>query len=91
MTTTPRHVIFGTGAIGLALLDALRRRGETARLINRSGSARVPDDVEVLAGDGAADQRRERAVDAAGDPRSCQPGERKGEEPGSPDQPVAQV
>ena len=27
--TTPRHVIFGTGAIGLAALDALRRRGQT--------------------------------------------------------------
>ncbi len=33
MTATPRHVIFGTGAIGLAALDALRRRGETVRLI----------------------------------------------------------
>jgi nucleoside-diphosphate-sugar epimerase len=49
--TTTRHVIFGTGAIGLATLDALRRRGQTARLINRSGTARVPDDVEVLGGD----------------------------------------
>jgi nucleoside-diphosphate-sugar epimerase len=47
----PRHVVFGTGAIGLAVLDALRRRGETARLVNRSGSARVPDDVEVIGGD----------------------------------------
>jgi nucleoside-diphosphate-sugar epimerase len=51
MTATPRHVIFGTGAIGLAVLDALRRRGETARLVNRSGSARVPDGVEVVGGD----------------------------------------
>jgi nucleoside-diphosphate-sugar epimerase len=51
MTTAPRHVIFGTGAIGLATFDALRRRGETARLVNRSGSARVPDDVEVVGGD----------------------------------------
>jgi nucleoside-diphosphate-sugar epimerase len=51
MTTTPRHVIFGTGAIGLATLDALRRRGLTARLINRSGTARVPDDVELVGGD----------------------------------------
>jgi nucleoside-diphosphate-sugar epimerase len=49
--TAPRHVIFGTGAIGLATFDALRRRGETARLINRSGSARVPSDVEVVGGD----------------------------------------
>jgi nucleoside-diphosphate-sugar epimerase len=51
MTTTPRHVVFGTGAIGLATLDALRRRGETARLVNRSGHARVPGDVEVVGGD----------------------------------------
>src|SRR5215217_257626 len=51
MSTSPRHVIFGTGAIGLATLDALRRRGDTARMVNRSGSARVPGDVEVIGGD----------------------------------------
>ncbi|HEV8165438.1 MAG TPA: NAD(P)H-binding protein, partial [Actinomycetota bacterium] len=49
--TTARHVIFGTGAIGLATHDALRRRGETVRLVNRSGHAPVPDDVEVVGGD----------------------------------------
>lgn len=53
MTTTPPHVIFGTGAIGLATLDALRSRGETIRLVNRSGHAPVADDVEVVAGDAA--------------------------------------
>src|SRR6476620_8607280 len=53
MTSTPRQVIFGTGAIGLATLDALRRRGETVRMVNRSGSARVPDDVEVVGGNAA--------------------------------------
>lgn len=53
MNTSPRHVIFGTGAIGLATLDALRRRGETVRLVNRSGSAPVPEGVEVVAGDAA--------------------------------------
>jgi hypothetical protein len=51
MTATPRHVIFGTGAIGLATFDALHRRGETARLVNRSGHARVAEDVEVIGGD----------------------------------------
>jgi hypothetical protein len=51
MTATPRHVIFGTGAIGLATFDAPLGRGETARLVNRSGQARVPDDVEVIGGD----------------------------------------
>jgi nucleoside-diphosphate-sugar epimerase len=49
--TTPPHVIFGTGAIGLATFEALRRRGETVRLVNRSGHAPVPDDVEVIGGD----------------------------------------
>src|SRR5919205_1787711 len=51
MIASPRHVIFGTGAIGLAILDALHRRDETARLVNRSGHARVGDDVEVVGGD----------------------------------------
>jgi nucleoside-diphosphate-sugar epimerase len=49
--TAARHVVFGTGAIGLATFEALRRRGETVRLVNRSGSASVPDDVEVVGGD----------------------------------------
>ena len=47
------HVIFGAGAIGLATLDALRRRGRTVRMVNRSGRAAVPEDVEVVAGDAA--------------------------------------
>src|SRR6201982_3222767 len=51
MNAGPQHVIFGTGDVGLATLDALRRRGETARLVNRSGTAPVPDDIEVLGGD----------------------------------------
>src|SRR6266508_4158187 len=51
MSRSPRHVVFGTGAIGLATLEALRRRGEQVRLVNRSGTAPVPDDVEVLGGD----------------------------------------
>ncbi len=51
MSTTARHVIFGTGAIGLATFDALRRRGESVRLVNRSGHAHVPDDVKVVGGD----------------------------------------
>jgi nucleoside-diphosphate-sugar epimerase len=43
--STPQHVMFGTGAIGLALLEALRRRGETVRLVNHSGHARLPSEV----------------------------------------------
>jgi nucleoside-diphosphate-sugar epimerase len=49
--TTAEHVIFGTGAVGLATYEALRRRGESVRLVNRSGHAPVRDDVEVVGGD----------------------------------------
>jgi nucleoside-diphosphate-sugar epimerase len=63
MTTTAQHVIFGTGAIGLATFDALRRRGRSVRLVNRSGHARVPDDVDVVGGD-AGDPAFTAAVSA---------------------------
>lgn len=49
--TNPRHVIFGSGAIGLSTYEALRRRGESVRIVNRSGHAAVPDEVEVIGGD----------------------------------------
>jgi nucleoside-diphosphate-sugar epimerase len=49
--TTAEHVIFGTGAVGVATYEALRRRGESVRLVNRSGHAPVPDDAEVVGGD----------------------------------------
>jgi nucleoside-diphosphate-sugar epimerase len=51
MDAKPRQVIFGTGAIGLAAMHALRRRGERVRMVNRSGTAPVPDDVEIVGGD----------------------------------------
>ena len=56
------HVVFGTGAIGLALIDELAGRGVPVRAVNRSGSAGVPDGVEVVGGD-VSD--REFAVRAA--------------------------
>jgi nucleoside-diphosphate-sugar epimerase len=49
--TPARHVVFGTGAIGLATYEALSRRGESVRLVNRSGSAALPGDVEIVGGD----------------------------------------
>ncbi|MFI8826954.1 NAD-dependent epimerase/dehydratase family protein [Streptomyces sp. NPDC053431] len=52
-TSTPRHVIFGSGAVGTAVAEALVRRGESVRVVNRSGRADVPDGVEVAAGDAA--------------------------------------
>jgi nucleoside-diphosphate-sugar epimerase len=46
-----RHVVFGTGAIGLALVDELSRAGMSVRAVNRSGRAQVPDGVDVVGGD----------------------------------------
>ena len=47
------HVIFGTGPVGLALVDELAGRGHQVRVVNRSGTATVPARVEQMAGDAA--------------------------------------
>jgi nucleoside-diphosphate-sugar epimerase len=46
------HVVFGTGAIGRAILEELLLRGKTVRMVNRSGKMKeVPTGVEVVATD----------------------------------------
>jgi nucleoside-diphosphate-sugar epimerase len=46
------HVILGTGAIGRAVAEELIRRGEPARMVNRSGKMEeAPAGVEVIASD----------------------------------------
>ena len=47
------HVVFGTGPVGLAVMDELLEKGRRVRMVNRSGRAGVPDDVEVVGGDAA--------------------------------------
>lgn len=47
------HVIFGAGAVGMAVMEELVARGQRVRLVNRSGQAHVPAGVEVAAGDAA--------------------------------------
>jgi uncharacterized protein YbjT (DUF2867 family) len=47
------HVIFGTGAMGMAVMDALMQSGRRVRMVNRSGKASVPEGVEVVGGDAA--------------------------------------
>jgi nucleoside-diphosphate-sugar epimerase len=47
-----KHVVLGTGAIGRAIMEELVRRGETVRMVNRSGRMdEVPAEVEVVASD----------------------------------------
>ena len=51
MDTNERHVIFGTGPLGQAVMRALLKRGKTVRMINRTGKANVPQAVEVVRAD----------------------------------------
>jgi nucleoside-diphosphate-sugar epimerase len=49
---TAKQVVFGTGAIGRAIMQELVRRGESVRMVNRSGRMdEVPAGVEVKAAD----------------------------------------
>ena len=45
------HLIFGTGPIGLAVMNELVARGKTVRMVNRRGKADVPAQVDVVKGD----------------------------------------
>jgi nucleoside-diphosphate-sugar epimerase len=49
---TINHVVLGTGAIGRAIMNELVRRGESVRVVNRSGKMdEVPAEVEVVSAD----------------------------------------
>ena len=45
------HVVFGTGPAGSMLARVLHAQGKQVRCVNRSGDARVPQGVSVVAGD----------------------------------------
>ena len=52
MTTSALHVVFGTGPLGRSVVNELVRRGETVRVVSRSGQmAEALQGVEVVAGD----------------------------------------
>jgi nucleoside-diphosphate-sugar epimerase len=63
MTDNELHVVFGTGPVGLAVMDDLVRKGRLVRMVNRSGRADVAEDVEVVGGD-ATDSTFTREVSA---------------------------
>lgn len=58
-----KHVIFGTGPVGRNVMQTLIEQGESVRMINRSGSGRFPENVEIVSGD-AADKTFAREVTA---------------------------
>jgi nucleoside-diphosphate-sugar epimerase len=46
------HVVFGTGPVGMSVMEALMQTGRRrVRMVNRSGRASVPEGVEVVGGD----------------------------------------
>ena len=45
------HAVFGTGPVGLAVMDELLSKGKRVRMVNRSGRANVSEGVEVVGGD----------------------------------------
>ncbi len=45
------HVVFGTGAVGTSVMDALVGGDKRVRMVNRSGRASVPEGVKVVGGD----------------------------------------
>jgi nucleoside-diphosphate-sugar epimerase len=55
------HVVFGTGPVGLAVMRELHGQGKCVRLVNRSGTATAPENVEVVKGN-AADPASTRQV-----------------------------
>lgn len=57
------HVIFGTGPAGSTLAEQLVAAGKQVRAVNRSGKAKLPPQVEVVAAD-MLDSSAVRAVSA---------------------------
>jgi nucleoside-diphosphate-sugar epimerase len=45
------QVIFGTGALGLAVMRELVRKGKRVRMINRTSKVQLPANVELIQGD----------------------------------------
>ena len=60
------HVVFGTGPVGIFVMEALMQRGRCGvRMVNRSGRASVPEGVEVIGGDATDEVFAREASDGA--------------------------
>jgi nucleoside-diphosphate-sugar epimerase len=65
------HVVFGSGPLGLSVVDELLQQGAEVRVVNRSGKAEVPDQVEVVQADIYDRAQAIRACNAAGYVYQC--------------------
>jgi nucleoside-diphosphate-sugar epimerase len=59
------HVVFGTGPVGMSVMDALVKRDRRVRMVNRSGRAGVPEGVEVVGGEAADPEFTREASEGA--------------------------
>lgn len=59
------HVVFGSGPVGLALVEELVARGRRVRVLNRSGRAEAPEGVEFVGGDASDVGFTRRACEGA--------------------------
>jgi nucleoside-diphosphate-sugar epimerase len=51
-TSAELHVVFGSGPVGLAVVETLLAQGKQVRVVSRSGARRsLPESVEVVRGD----------------------------------------
>lgn len=64
-------VVFGTGTIGLAVIDELVARGKAVRAVNHSGRADLPQDVLLAAGDASDATFTTRVCDGASTIYNC--------------------
>ena len=55
------HAIFGTDAVAMAVMRELHKQGKRVRMVNRSGTAAIPGNVEVVKAN-AADPASARQV-----------------------------
>ncbi len=59
------HVVFGSGPLGLSVVNELAAQGHNVRVVSRSGKAAVPDNVEVMQADAYDPIQAERACKGA--------------------------
>jgi hypothetical protein len=62
------HVVLGAGAVEMAVVEALTRRGESVRVVNRSGLREPVAGVQSVTGDAPMlpSRRRRHAAGAVG-------------------------
>ena len=65
MSRNAGNVVFGTGALGLAVAGRLVSSGQRVQLVNRRGKAAAPQGVEVVAADATDPVAARRVCDGA--------------------------